>query len=53
MAYKISSIRSHGEKKLRRNSGVVHSEYEQIKLAIFSGSVSHFTLFTELAVILN
>lgn len=40
-------------KKLRRNHDVVHSEYEQMKLAMFSGLTSHFTLFTELAVILN
>jgi len=40
-------------KKLRRNHGVVHSEDEQIKPAAFNGFTSHFTLFTELAVILN
>lgn len=54
MAYKVASMRS-GKKKnlLRRNCGIVHSEYELIGLATFDGSASHFTLFTELAVILN
>lgn len=57
MAYKVAymrDMRAPGEKKmLRRNRGIVHSEYELIGLATFDGSASHFTLFTELAVILN
>lgn len=50
----MRDMRAPGEKKmLRRNRGIVHSEYELIGLATFDGSASHFTLFTELAVILN
>lgn len=43
----------HWRKKWRRSHVVVHFEYEQMKLAMLNGWASHFTLFTELAVILQ